>query len=139
MTSSSPGRYQRVRFLDAAVEDLRSIASRSPAVLFEVLRQLKLLDEGRLRPRPLQDFAKTGDLTDCGKLIVALDGEPEYRIVVREIDGSFHVWEVIVVEDRSSDLPYLLAGLRLGRISDPVRRSDTQRRVFSIRKFLDDR
>jgi hypothetical protein len=35
------------------------------------------------------------------------------------------------------DLPYLLAGLRLGRLDDPVRRSDAQRRVARIRQLRD--
>jgi hypothetical protein len=47
------------------------------------------------------------------------------------------VSEVVAVEDRTQDLPYLLAGLRLGPIGDPVRRSDAQRKVFRVRKLLD--
>jgi serine/threonine protein kinase len=82
-------------------------------------------------------YAKTGDLTDCGKIVVAVDGEPEHRIVVRSLQGRFEVSEVVVVEDRSQDLPYLLAGLRLARITDPVRRSDAQRRVHRVRRLLD--
>jgi hypothetical protein len=35
------------------------------------------------------------------------------------------------------DLPYLLAGLRLGRLDDPVRRSEAQRRVARIRQLRD--
>lgn len=65
-----------------------------------------------------------------------LDGEPEYRIVVRSIDETFEVWEVVAVEERSEDLPYLLAGVRLDRIADPIRRSDTQRRISRIRRLL---
>ena len=44
--------------------------------------------------------------------------------------------EVITVEARTEDLAYLLAGLRLGRIDDPVRRSDIGRRVDRIQKAL---
>lgn len=133
---SRPAPFERVQFLAEAVDDLWSISARSSDVAREVLRLLKLLDEGHLQPQPLRDFAKTGDLTDCGKIVVALDGEPEYRIAVRSIDGTFEVWEVVAVEDRSDDLPYLLAGVRLDRIADPLRRSDTQRRIFRIRRFL---
>lgn len=136
MSAPDPGRYQRVQFLDEARDDLRSVARRSPAVLREVLRLLKLLDDGKLRPQALQNFGKTGDLSDCGKIVVALESEPEHRIVVRNVDGGFRVSEVVAVEDRVQDLPYLLAGLRLERINDPIRRSDTQRRVFRIRKLL---
>lgn len=136
MSDRAPDRYARVQFLDGAIDDLRTLATRSPVVLREVFTKLKELDAGSLQPQPLNNFAKTGDLTDCGKIVVALDGEPEYRIVVRWVDGAFHVFEVVAVEDRTQDLPYLLAGLRLERIQDPVRRSDTQRRVFRIRRML---
>jgi hypothetical protein len=87
--------------------------------------------------RRLNDYAKTGDLSDCGKIVVALDDVPEHRIVVRDIGrGTFEVCEVITVEQRTEDLAYLLAGVRLGRIDDPVRRSDIGRRVDRIQKAL---
>jgi hypothetical protein len=129
--------YTNVTFLDEAVEDLRRIANRSPEVVKEVFRLLKQLDAGELLPRRLQGYAKTGDLTDCGKVVVALDDVPEHRIVVRDIGrGTFEVCEVITVEQRTEDLAYLLAGVRLGRIDDPVRRSDIGRRVDRIQKAL---
>jgi hypothetical protein len=137
VTTSGPARFERVTFLDAAMDDLKLVADRSHAVLTEVFRLLKRLDAGTLSPQPLHDFAKTGDLSDCGKIVVALPDEPEYRIVVKGQDGTFTVSEVIAVEDRSQDLPYLLAGLRLGRIDDAVRRSDAGRRVYRIRKMLE--
>ena len=131
-------RFERVTFLEGAMGDLRSLAERSQVVLVEVFRLLKALDAGDLSPVALQDYGKTGDLTDCGKIVVALDDEPEHRIVVRDLGaGNFEVSEVIAVEDRTDDLPYLLAGLRLGRLEDPVRRSDTQRRVDRIRRLRD--
>jgi len=131
-------RFERVTFLDEAMGDLRSLAERSPVILVEVFRLLKALDAGVLSPVPLHDYAKTGDLTDCGKIVVELPGEPEHRIVVRDLGGGdFEVSEVIDVEDRAGDLPYLLAGLRLGRLEDPVRRSDAQRRVDRIRRLRD--
>lgn len=137
MTEPGPAPFERVTFLDEAVEDLELLAVRSRTVLKEVFRRLKRLDAGTLEPEPLHDFAKTGDLSDCGKIVVAVPNEPEYRIVVKGQDGTFTVSEVIAVEDRTQDLPYLLAGLRLGRIDDVVRRSDAGRRVYRIRKILD--
>jgi hypothetical protein len=137
VSASGPAPFERVTFLDAAIEDLNLVAARSRTVLTEVFRLLKRLDAGTLVPQPLHDFAKTGDLSDCGKIVVALPDEPEYRVVVRGHDGTFTVSEVIAVEDRTQDLPYLLAGLRLGRIDDAIRRSDAGRRVFRIRKMLD--
>jgi hypothetical protein len=131
-------RFTRVTFRDDAMEDLRRLAERSPTTLLEVFRLLKALDAGALSPVPLHDYARTGDLTDCGKIVVAVEGEPEHRIVVRDLgEGAFEVSEVIAVEDRAADLPYLLAGLRLGRLEDPIRRSDAQRRVARIRQLRD--
>ena len=127
--------FRRVQFLDEAASDVRALAARSRPILVEVFRLLKLLDRGQLQPVPLRDFGKTGDLSDCGKIVVALDGEPEYRIVVRGSGSSIDVVDVVAVEDRTHDLPYILAGLRLERISDPVRRSDAQRRIDRIRSL----
>lgn len=129
-------RFERVVFHEGALEDLRHLAERSRPVLIEVFRLLKRLDAGTLRPEPLHDYAKTGDLSDCGKIVVALEGEPEHRIVVRDLGGHLVVSEVIAVDDRSGDLPYLLAGLRLGRLDDPVRRSDAERRIARLRRYL---
>jgi hypothetical protein len=131
-------RFTRVTFRDDAVEDLRRLAERSRTTLLEVFRLLKEVNAGSLSPVPLHDYAKTGDLTDCGKIVVAVEGEPEHRIVVRDLGkGAFEISEVIAVEDRTADLPYLLAGLRLGRLEDPIRRSDAQRRVARIRQLRD--
>lgn len=130
--------FERVRFLDEAAHDVRALAGRSRLVLLEVFRLLELVDLGQLSPTPLHDFSKTGDLSDCGKIVAAVEGEPEYRIGVREVGGGIDVVDVVAVEDRTQDLPYILAGLRLGRITDPVRRSDAQRRVARIRSLLDE-
>jgi len=129
-------RFERVLFRDEAMQDLRALAQRSRPVLIETFRLLKQLDVGRLTPEPLHDYAKTGDLTDCGKIVVAVEGQAEHRIVVRDLGGHFLVSEVIAVEDRSGDLPYLLAGLRLDRLTDPVRRSEAQRRIARLRRHL---
>jgi len=130
--------FTNVTFLDDAVEDLRRIARRWPELAVEVLRLLKQVDAGKLTPRRLNDYAKTGDLSDCGKIVVVLGDVPEHRIVVRDIGrGNFEVCEVITVEQRTEDLAYLLAGLRLGRIDDPIRRSDIGRRVDRIQKAFD--
>lgn len=81
-------------------------------------------------PTPLHDYAETGDLADCGQILVTVEGQPEHRIVVRDLGGHFVVSEVVAIEDRTGDLPYLSAGLRLGRFSDPVRRSEAERRII---------
>ena len=131
-------RFTRVTFRDDAMEDLRRLAERSQVTLLAVFRLLEALEAGTLAPLPLHDDAKTGGLTDGGKIVVAVEGEPEHRIVVRDLgQGAFEVSGVIAVEDRTGDLPSLLAGLRLGRLEDPVRRSDAQRRVARIRQLRD--
>lgn len=137
MSTRKSRAYANVTFLDEAVEDLRRIAKRSPEVVKEVLRLLKRLDAGDLVPRRLNDYAKTGDLADCGKIVVIVEGRAEHRIVVRDLGkGDFEVCEVITVAERTQDLAYLLAGLRLGRINDPIRRSDISRRVDRIQQAL---
>jgi chromosome segregation ATPase len=134
---TSPGAaFRNVQFLDEAADDLRSLFAQNNKIATEAFRLLRELDAGRITPTPLQDYAKTGDLSDCGKIVVALEGEPEHRIVVRDIDGTFHVSEVVSVANRAEDLPYLLAGLRLERLDDPVRRSDAARRIDRVTRLL---
>jgi hypothetical protein len=128
--------YERVRLTSEALEDLDAILDRSIGALRAVFPQLRRLDRGEIVPTPLQDYAKTGDPADCGKIVVGVDEGPEYRIVVRSSNGHHDVVEVVVVEARTDDLAYLLAGWRLGRITDPIRRSDTQSRVARIRQRL---
>lgn len=127
--------FGRVQFMDAAIADLHDIKKRALPVLREVFAALKRLDQGELRPTPLKDFGKTGDLSDCGKIVVETDGHPEYRIVGRDLGSTFEISEVVTVEERAEDLAYLLAGVRLGRITDPIRRSDTERKIARIRKL----
>lgn len=138
MNPQGLGEFARVQFLDEAREDLRRINKRSREDVVEILRTLKMFDRGVVDAIPLRNFNKTGDLSDCGKLVVAIDDDIEYRIVVREQGNSFDVVEVVVIEDRTRDLPYLLAGLRLNRLQDPIRRSDAGRRIHRIRQQLDE-
>ena len=135
--SGKKAEFTRVQFTDAAIADLHGIKDRALPVLGEVFRALKRLDEGTLRPAPLRDYGKTGDLRDCGKIVVETDGHPEYRIIVRDLGNTFEISEVVTVEERTADLAYLLAGVRLGRIADPIRRSDTERKIARIRKLRD--
>jgi hypothetical protein len=127
--------FSRVQFTDAAIDDLHGIKALAAAVLGSVFAALKALDQGTRRPTPLKNYAKTGDLRDYGKIVVETDGHPDYRIVVREVGDAFEIIEVVTVEERANDLAYLLAGVRLGRINDPLRRSDTERKIARIRKL----
>lgn len=136
MIARRRGSQRVVTFLDDAVDDLRDIALHSQAIAIEAIRRVRQLERGQIDPTPLRDFAKTGDLRDCGKVTVLVDGEPEFRIVVRDVGGGrFEVVNVVAVEARADDLAYLLAGLRLERIEDPIRRSDALRRVDRIRRL----
>lgn len=138
MTASSSNRFTRVLLTTDALGDLRLVQSRSPSALREVFRQLTRLDRGEVTPTPLNDYGKTGDLSDCGKIVVEVPDGPEYRILVRSSAVGYDVVEVLVVEAREGDLAYLLAGLRLGRLTDPLRRSDAGRRIARLRRRLDD-
>jgi hypothetical protein len=130
--------FERVVVTDAALADLHEIKERAFPLLREVFIALKRLDAGTLVPVPLQDFAKTGDLRDCGKIVVETSGYPKYRIVVRDVGNTFEITEVVTVEERAGDLAYLVAGVRLGRITDPIRRSDAERRIARIRALRRD-
>jgi hypothetical protein len=127
--------FTSVQLTDDAIADLKGIQYRARPVLTKVFGGLKQLDEGMLRPVPLEDYGKTGDLSDCGKIVVETDGHPEHRIAVRTVGDTFEVHEVVTVEERTQDLAYLLTGVRLGRIADPIRRSDTERKIARIRKL----
>jgi len=135
--SIGPAQFAKVQLTDEAIADLKGIDQRAPAVLTQVFRALKRLNAGTLRPVPLNDYGKTGDLSDCGKIVVETEGHPEYRIVVRDVGNGVEVLEVVTVEERTQDLAYLITGVRLGRITDPIRRSDTQRKIARIRRLRD--
>lgn len=127
------GHLVRVVVTSAALEDLRSIARRHPPVLAETVRLLRGLERGLVAVQPLRNFGKTGDLSDCGKIRVIVDGMPEHRIVVHDLgDGGFEILDVVAVEERADDVVYLLAAVRLSRLSDPIRRSDVERRLARI-------
>ena len=72
---------------------MRSLARTNRPPFLEAQKLLVRLDRGDLTPVPLHDFARTGDLSDCGKIVPAVEGEPEYYIVVREVDGGVDVVE----------------------------------------------
>ena len=127
------GSAVRVLVTEWARDDLRAIQLRHPDVVVKVLSLLQQLESGRLLVRRLRSFGKTGDLSDCGKIPVLVDGAPEHRIVVRELgDGDFEIVEVVAVEERADDLVYLLTALRLSRLVEPVHRSDVERRVARV-------
>ena len=77
--------FDRVTFTDDAIADLHGINNRTAPVLRQIFTALKHLDAGLLHPVPLQDYGKTGDLPDCGKIVVETDGHPDHRIVVRDL------------------------------------------------------
>jgi mRNA interferase RelE/StbE len=85
-----------VRFIDAAVEDLRRLPA---SVLPRVLKKLVLLEENPKAGRPLG-----GPLSGFRKLVV---GNRDWRIVYRETpDGAVEVCEVWAVGARADDEIY---------------------------------
>jgi hypothetical protein len=54
--------------------------------------------------------------------VVTGEDEAEHRIAVRDVgDGGFEVGELIVVEDRTGDLPYLLGWVSDRRTGSSMR------------------
>ena len=131
--TSQPGKGTSISFLDDAVNDLVRLHAARPHAARGVVSVLLRLERGEVSPQRLRSFTKTGDLSDCGKLTVIVEGEPELRVVVRDLGkDKFEIVEVVTIAERADDIAYLVSALRLGRISDPVRRSDTERRLTRI-------
>lgn len=53
------------------------------------------------------------------------------------LENGVEISEVVAVEERTEDLAYLLAGVSVRRIADPLRRSDTQSTIARIRRLRD--
>lgn len=82
---------------------------------------------------PLSDRTKTGDLSDCYKAPFGHDPRnPTHRLVYRRVGDAVEVVEVIAVGPRQDDAAYLMAGLRMERITDPARRSLAERIVHRV-------
>lgn len=127
--------FTRVVFTADAKADLHDLASVDPRLVIEAMRVSLAVDQGTLPGKRLEDFAKTGDLSDCFRVYFGATGDDDtHRIVFRDVDGGVVV-EAVSVAPRDEDLPYLLAGLRLDRI-DSSRTTDAQRKVTRIRKRL---
>lgn len=119
-----------VSLTDEAMDDLRALQERDPALVTGAIAVIKRVATGQLDPRPLRSFSKTGDLSDCSKAYFGFeDGDDTYRIVFREVGGRIDVLEVVVIEARGNDLAYLLAGIRFGahRRSSSARRRQANR------------
>ncbi len=57
---------------------------------------------------------------------------PTHRLVHRLVEGEMQVVEVLAVGPREQDVAYLMAGLRLGRITDPYRKLVAERIVHRV-------
>lgn len=124
---------ERTTITRDAQEDLGELKAVDVELVKDAYRMIVAVDRGSITPRPLTYMGKTGDLTDCSKVYFGPDDA--YRIVFQEMDDQLHIREVVVIEERTNDLPCLLAGLRLGRLDEtPVRRSDAQRAVHRTRE-----
>lgn len=126
--------HNRVQLTADALDDLLDLKERSPEFVKEAFRVLAAVDRGDFIPKRLRHFGKSGDLSDCSRVYFGIGGSRDtHRIVFRHTGDHVEILEVVAVAERTGDAPYLLAGLRLDRIEDPVRRSDAERAVWRAR------
>lgn len=125
--------FDRLSFTDAALADLQRLADEEdPRLVLAAMRVLARVDRGEIVPKPLTFMAKTGDLTDCARVYFGLaHDDATHRIVLRQHGAGITV-EVIAVDSRAHDVPYLLASLRLGRLQGD-RRIDALRLLARLR------
>lgn len=123
-------------FTGAARQDVRELARTDVALARAALRLAKGIASGEVQGVPLRRFGKTGDLGDCRKAYFGRQADDDtHRLVFRvRRDGTVEIVEVLVVAEREGDVAYLLAGLRLGRLDDPVRRADAERSIARTRR-----
>lgn len=127
------GRPARPQFTKAAAADIHRIAEADRALAEMALRLAVRIHDGHVDGVPLSDRTKTGDLRDCFKAPFGHDPlNPTHRLVYRRVGGAMEVVEVIAVGPRRDDAAYLMAGLRMDRIADPVRRSLAERVVHRV-------
>lgn len=127
--------FERVRFTEDALQDLRDLATQDKALVLQALHVAKRVDAGELRGKDLGYYDKTGDLSDCFRVYFGAKANADtHRIVFRETGDGTEVVEVVTVAERRSDVAYLLAALRLGRLEDPVRIADARRRIAQARR-----
>ena len=127
------GRPSRPQFTRAAAADVHRIAATDRALAEMALRLAVRIHDGHAGGIALSDRTKTGDLSDCYKAPFGHDHlNPTHRLVYRWAGGTLEVVEVIAVGPRQDDAAYLMAGLRLDRITDPARRSLAQRIVHRV-------
>jgi ParE-like toxin of type II ParDE toxin-antitoxin system len=112
-------RGRRIRYLEAAADEVRQLHRQDRALALIVLQRLTDLAKGRLVGEPLER-RPSADLSDCRKVYIGrIGGRPTHRIVYRELgDGAVEVIEVVAVGAREGMAVYLEAAQRLGR-TDP--------------------
>jgi hypothetical protein len=126
-------RPARPSFTSQAAQDVHDIARTDRALATMALHLAIELHNGEREHKPLDDRVKTGDLGDCYKAPFGHDADrPSHRLVYRLLQDQLQVVEVIAVGPREQDVAYLMAGLRLGRITDPYRKSMTERIVHRV-------
>jgi hypothetical protein len=125
--------FDRLRFTTAALADLQRLNDdEDPQLVAAALKVLAAVDRGDIQPKPLTFMAKTGDLTDCSRVYFGLSaGDDTHRVVLHHEPDGLTI-EAIAADTRSDDIPYLLAGLRLGRL-EGLRRVDALRMLARMR------
>lgn len=128
-----PQRPARPSFTRQAAQDVHDIARTDRALATMALHVAIELHNDERQHMPLDNRVKTGDLGDCYKAPFGHDAtRPTHRLVYRLVEGDIEVVEVLAVGPREQDVAYLMAGLRLGRITDPYRKSVAERIVHRV-------
>ncbi len=130
MTQDRPSRPQ---FTKAAAADVHRIAAADRDLAEMALRLAVSIREGKADGVPLTERTKTGDLSDWFKAPFGHDPtNPSHRLVYRFVDQVPEIVEVVAVGPRQDDAAYLMAGLRMERIEDPIQRSLAERIVHRV-------
>jgi len=116
---------RQLSWLAAAEADVGRIDAEDPAVAKLALRLAKKLEAGTISGVRLEDMSRTGDLSDCFKVLFGVGNPPSHRLTYRQIEPAeptvqvgpvVEVVEVVAVEQRDQGYVYLLTASRLGRL-----------------------
>ncbi len=101
-------------------DDLRNLKERDLQLL--ALKKIQAIKSGHLHGQPLGDHRKTGDLSDCFKLLfdTRTDLPPRFRIVYRQENQDLEILfiEILSIGERYQLEAYIAAAERLGRLPE---------------------
>ncbi len=112
---------RKASWTELAVADLDRLAADNPQLPRLALDAVKRVEQGD-NGEPLEDSARTGDLSDCYKIYFGIGQPASHRLVYRLLpNDKIEIVEVIAVEARDNAYVYLLAAHRLSRLPDETR------------------